>query len=715
MPVRACWGFRWEQVFTEGIMKNEKSTKKSHGKNQPAESIQPLVPVAHSRQTDIIGLAAIVLLGIILYANSFKVPFHFDDKNSIVNNIAIRNLSDINTIWNYNHNRFVAYYSFALNYHFDKINVWGYHLFNLLVHLINACLVWRLTLLLLSTPAMKDQAVVKHKNMLALLIALLFVSHPLATQSVTYIVQRTASLAAMFYLLSLLCYIWARLSEKSNASKLLLFAGSFVAAITAIHTKENAYTLPLVILLCEACFLYRKPVLVTSKNRFYFILTALLVGGLMILLISRSSVVKPLAADAFNNFQVITPLHYLFTQFSVIVKYIGLLLLPLHQNLDYDYPLSTSFFELRTCLSFLLLLALLTAGVLLFKRYRMLSFGIFWFFITLSIESSIIPISDLVVEHRTYLPSYGFFLVLVFGIYSLGWEKYKNGALVLLTLIIGSNAILTYQRNKVWNTELKLWSDVVSKSPNKPRAIASRGDAYKSLKQWPNAIADYSKAIDMQPTYVDAYGNLSTVYMETGQWQNVVNVLSKAINNVPTYADAYYNRAFAYGNLGQNDKAIADYSKTIELDPTYLKAYANRGNLFKNVNKFEEALKDYNKAIELKPDYANMYNNRGLIYMEQKKNAEALMDFNKAIELNPELFLAFQNRGNLLYDEKKYADAISNYSKVIALKPDYAGAYYTRALAAYFSGNKEAACQDMQQAVKLGNKSAVNAVKEICQ
>ena len=194
-------------------MKKEPLKKGAQKKYPPKKGSNLVYQVKKSRYSDLVGLAIIILLGIIIYSNSFDCSFHFDDFRSIVNNTNIKNLSDVRAIWNFSPNRPIAIFSFALNYHFDQFDVRYYHLFNLVVHLINACLAGWLILLIFSSPAIKDQPIAGNKRVLAFLTALLFVSHPLATQSVTYIIQRMASMVAMFYLLSLVLYVKARLSE----------------------------------------------------------------------------------------------------------------------------------------------------------------------------------------------------------------------------------------------------------------------------------------------------------------------------------------------------------------------------------------------------------------------------------------------------------------------------------------------------------------------
>ena len=230
----------------------------------------------------------------------------------------------------------------------------------------------------------------------------------------------------------------------------------------------------------------------------------------------------------------------------------------------------------------------------------MISFGIFWFFLTLSVESGIIPISDLIFEHRTYLPSFGFFLVLSSGVFLLLWDNYRYLAVCIFVMIIGSYSIMAFERNKVWKDDLTLWNDVVLKSPDKARPLTNRGIAYGNLGQWDKAIADYSKAIGINPGYFEAVLNQGYAYANLEQWEKAITDYSRAIEIDAESAFAFSNRGIAYGHLGQYEKAMEDCSKTIEIDPDYLKAYFNRGVIYGNLGKWEKAIADYSRVTELR-------------------------------------------------------------------------------------------------------------------
>ena len=193
-------------------------------------------------------------IGVIMYSNTLNNQFQFDDYLRIYNNTAINNIKNIDSIWNYNNSRFIGYLSFALNYHFHHLNVFGYHVVNLLIHILTSFFVWWLATLILSTPEIRKTKISKHKRILAFGCGLLFLSHPLQTQAVTYIVQRLTSLAALFYLSSLSFYIQARLLQKKI--RYLLFLISAILAVLGIFTKEIVFTYPFSVLLVEIYFFF---------------------------------------------------------------------------------------------------------------------------------------------------------------------------------------------------------------------------------------------------------------------------------------------------------------------------------------------------------------------------------------------------------------------------------------------------------------------------
>jgi len=553
----------------------------------------------------------IICLGIIVYSGTFGGPFHFDDIPSIVNNPAIRNIHDLLGICNFLPRRFILYLSLALNYHFSGLNVYGYHLFNLAVHLGCALLVWWLTGMTFLTPVMKEEKISRYGGVLALFAGLIFVAHPLQTQAVTYVVQRAASMAGFLYLASLCLYVRSRLLRSSTRK--YYYIGAWVAAIAAMFTKETAITLPLMMGLYEFSFFKQKGK-VNWKYPAPFLLALLIIP--VIILFTETG---PVRLQQLYREPGILPTHYLLTQFRVMLTYIRLLFLPLNQNLDYDYPLSKSIFELPVVISLLFLAAIFFGAKRLFLRYRLAAFSICWFFLTLMPESSILPIKDVINEHRLYLPMAGYSLLLIGGGYYLIGKHSMRIMTIVLLMVIAGYSFLTYQRNKVWDSELALWNDTAEKSPHKARPQYNRGHSFDKKNKFALAIADYNKAIELDPDYADAYYNRGLIYVRQNNLVQAVADFTRTIEINANFAGAYNNRGIIFAFHGDLDRAAGDFLKAIAIDPGYAEAYCNLGNIYFDQGHLIRAILNYKKAINIDPADKDAYDNLAIAYTQLKQ------------------------------------------------------------------------------------------------
>lgn len=640
-------------------------------------------------------------------------------------NTKLRALSDLKSLWEYNPTRFIPYLTLALNYHFHELDVKGYHYVNLAIHLINACLVWWLISLIFSSPNLSNHPLTRHGKNIAFIVGLLFVSHPLATQSVTYIVQRLASMAALFYLLSLCLYLKGRLTDTKANIKYMWLAGSVLAGILGFLSKENAYTLPFGIMMAELFFLQsRQPVAFLKDYRLWMLLagTAVMVFGIYAGVSSSSTsgishsgnadpeagifaTIPPSGGTAFT----VTPVNYLLTQFRVIITYLRLLIVPAGQNVDHDVIPSASLFEPETFACFIILATIVLLSLVLYNNNRLVSFGILWFFLTLAVESSIVPIADMIFEHRTYLPSMGFFLVFTTGVYHVLAGKNKQIPIAILMVVILTNSVLAYQRNKIWKNEFTLWNDAVSKSPDKARPYLNRGVAYWSQGQWEKAMADYEKAITLNPKYFSsAYFNMGVAQAKFGAWDKAIENHTRAIDIAPNYTAAYDSRGVAYANKQEWDKALKDFTSAMEISPGYAPAYYNRGSVYSARGQWKEAIADYDKAIELDPNYLDAYCNRSVAFANIKEFDQAIDDCSRSISIDSRYVKAWFNRATTYLNMGKYAEAIRDYTEAIRLAPASASAYYNRGMAYGNIGQFDKALDDYNMVIRIdpGNQNA---------
>ncbi len=379
--------------------------------------------VFNSRKFDLVAFGVIAALILIAYSNTFTASFHFDDTPAIVENASIKRLTWDTFIGVFSSGtRPIVNLSLLLNYAVSGLNVVGWHIFNIGLHIINSIFVYLLILWTLKLPALSERF--GHRaGRIALFGALLFGVHPIQTEAVTYIISRTELIAAFFYLATFLFFI-----KGATTKKFAYYIGAFFTALLAMGSKEWSVTLPAMLLVYDFLFLSSgrmQPVLSRWKAHFIVMLS-------WSWLIYNMSTTKMSGAGfsvvGTNN---ITPWNYLFTSFNVIWTYIRLLFLPINQNLDYEYPMAMTLFEFPTILSFIghVLVVCGTFWLYVKKRWTLIPFGVAWFYITLSPTQSFVPILDKIFEHRVYLPSIGFFIVFVAGFEGVvDWIAQKKAA-----------------------------------------------------------------------------------------------------------------------------------------------------------------------------------------------------------------------------------------------------------------------------------------------
>ena len=614
----------------------------------------------------IFPLFLITVTGIICYRGAFDVPFVFDDTPSIVKNDSIKNLGDLKSIWQGNSTRFLAYLSFAVNFHIHGLDPFGYHMVNLMIHLFTALVLYWFVRLLFLTPELKEHPINNHAEEIALIISLLFVSHPIQTQAVTYIVQRTTSMAAFFYLLSLMLYTKARIGlEKEEHGHIVFYAGSIITALLAMFTKEISITLPINILVLE--FFLFSPSLKKLYKKLSYLLPMILTLPVVPLthILSRKEMVTHIGMAAETG--TISRTDYLLTQINVISDYLGLLFLPINQSIDFDHPVSHNFFELQTIFSSLLLMVLFVLSVLLFKKSRIVSFGIIWFFLTLMVESSLIPIRDVMFEHRLYLPSVGIFLSASVLIVQILKDRRKT-LFVFVFIIISLLSMATVKRNILWQKPILLWHDAVAKENIKARTMNNLGASLLSSGRLGMALSQYDRAVKQFPHDATIHFNRGMAHQLACKPQKALHDYTRSIEIYPAYHRAYFYRGIAYIQLGQDDKALENMNMAARISDKDSDIFYNRSCLYFTKGKYNKALKDADRAIALEKKIPFYYRNRALIYLRLNMSEKALKDLTTAIELDPDYANAYFLRGKIYMKMKKSRQAEYNLKRATMLK-----------------------------------------------
>lgn len=577
-----------------------------------------------------IQIGLILSVGLGLYLHTLHAPFIFDDYPCIVENPAIRSFEffiDFDKVRALNidsdiKNNFalrpVVYLSFALNYAFGGLREFGFHLVNTAIHLFNALLVYALATVTLKQAPLRTSGreALPLNALLPLLIALLFVAHPLQTQAVTYITQRFTSLAVLFYLLALLLYIGAR-TAKTPLARWGCYGFSLLITYLAMKTKAIAFTLPVIMLIYDLLFLGGK-----RRQRiiwlFPFFLAMVIIPGTLIWLVATDGVEDPRwkINQSMNliNFAKVSRWDYLKTQFGVIVIYLRMLFLPVGQNLDHDYRLARSFFEPRIIGSFLLLFSLFAGAIRLALRSfrakersaeRLIAFGIIWFFVTISMSSSIIPITDLLVEYRVYLPSFGFFFALIVAA-AVAVDKgfvprqvFLGGAALTIVLFAGT----TIARNYVYGDEIRMMQDVVAKSPEKLRAHAGLASAYLVRERYEEAIVEFTRVLQNNPNDANMLVSLGFAQLVRGEFDDAIKQLTRAIEVDPDNFYAHGNLGLVYLNKGWQEDAEKELRAALRINPHFGAARNSLAQLYDEQGRIDEAIEQYRELLNSYPDH----------------------------------------------------------------------------------------------------------------
>ncbi len=547
------------------------------------------------KDNPLIGVFLFVLVVIGLYSNTLSAPFHYDDYRYIVTNGALDSGFHMLRLWQRLEpafrKRVVAFFTFALNDALAGETARAYRVVNIILHGITAFLVWVLTVVLFRTPRLAGSALKKYAMPIGLTAGLLFLVHPLQTESVTYISQRFTSLAGFFYCSALISYITARVTEREGAHAAGWYILAFACMGAGLFTKEIVFTLPLAVLMTEVVlFGNREPGRGPNRAEWRRIIAAGLIFISVLTLFVwafHGQLMRPEARR-------VDPV-YFFTQMKVLPAYLRLTFFPVGQNIDHHVVPAASLTEPLVMGGGLFLIMVCAGAAFAIRRMPLVGWGILFFFIAVSLESSLIATDDMMVEHRMYLPLIGLCIATSAGMCRL--FKRPVPFLGVSSLIILALAAFTVQRNTVWQSAESLWSDAIRKAPGKVRPYINRGIAYARQGALDEAREDFERAIDRDPANHRAYMNRGLVFQQKGQSMMALADYEKSIalrpDNNPV---AYNNKGSVLRDLGLRDKARKDFSKAIAQDSRYAEAYYNRGLLFMDEMRYDEALRDFERA-----------------------------------------------------------------------------------------------------------------------
>ncbi|MEW6078994.1 MAG: tetratricopeptide repeat protein [Thermodesulfobacteriota bacterium] len=643
--------------------------------------------------------AILVLIALLVYANISDAPFVFDDRLNITQNTHIRMTavtcdSILDVLNSPVPTRPMANLTLALNYYLHGYDVRGYHAVNLLIHVVTALLMFlvaRQTLRLCgagNTPA-------------PLMAAALWLVNPVHTQSVTYTIQRMNSLAAMFFMMSLFLYIRARTADRTGRGlirRVPLYVFSLAAGLAGLTSKEIVAVLPVILFLYEWYFFQNRDPFWLKRRLRWIGLAAVACLLPAAVLLGTSPVDQILKDYQKHDF---TPVQRLLTEPAVVLYYISLLFFPHPDRLIllYDFPVSASCFKpLTTATAFMGLIALALCGLRLSARHRLLSFSVFWFLITLVIESSVLGLA-IAYEHRTYLPSIFPFIALTALVTAP--SRTRNIAVAILCLLIAVCGLWTWQRNSAWNDAVLLWRDNVAKAPDVAEAGNNLGQALLAAGDTEQAVSSFNTALAKDPSLDSARVNLGVALMRLGRPDQAIDLFRTALENNPLNIQARYNLAGLLKELGRPDDAIAQLRQIIALDPVCVEALLNLGGLLLDRGQEKEALEWLEKAAALNPGDPGISNNLGIALHRLDRMDEAIDILKHGLSQNPDHPGLHNSLGLVLLDRNRYEDASREFQMALAAAPMMPEAHNNLGLAAERQGDIIQAVGHYRQALEL--------------
>ncbi|MDD5686447.1 MAG: tetratricopeptide repeat protein [Elusimicrobia bacterium] len=577
----------------------------------------------------------IVIIGILAFfsfVDTLRNPFVYDDVSRIVENSQIKHLSNIPHIFS---SKYLLYFNEAnyrplgtltlfLNYKLFNLDVYGWRLFNILLHIINSILIYLLIWWIF------------RNNVVSFITAILFAVHPIHTETVNVIVYRTELLACMFFLISFYTYLKAMENTKIRKG---FYAVSLVLFILGLCSKLMVVSLPIVLVLYDYFFLSREKV---RKGLIlcipFFIIIILWVTVIPSLLETSGQVFYGIHYGS----QLGTKVHFriLSSMGKPILRYIWVCFFPLNLVLLYPSHLPGNFPTAGEVLCLFLLFSFVIFAFMIKNQFKEISFSTLYFFITLLPVSQIIPFNIIYAERYLYIPSIGYcMLVAILFDRFLFKKEIKKIAYLFLGLIFCFYLVRTLKRNIDWRDDLVLFEKNLKVYPQSMDAHLFANYRYLQRKNYTEALKHIRIAHEMYPANFYPYFSLGEFRIEIGQYDEAIKVFSDLLKNFPqqtqTYDVFYYDFGKSYAGKGLWDKAIFYYNKCISLNSLAKGAHNEIGNCYYYKTEFSKAIVFYESALSIDPYWIVPYHNLIVVYKRINELEKVAHYIVKAIRVDP--------------------------------------------------------------------------------
>jgi len=661
-------------------------------------------------------LVLVAVIGL-AYGNTFLNAFHFDDIPSILEKPWIRGLDKIPQFLFSFFQRPLVILSFNINYAFSEFSVWSYHLFNIIFHVLATLLVYQLAHRVLDY--LKEFSPQKGFAFFPFYVAMIFALHPLNTQSVTYISSRSSLLVTVFYLGSLILFFkgfkpWKETGRKGWGH----FLGSGICFLLGGFSKETIVTLPAMLFLFHFYFISRETpkAWIATNAKWIFLLAIPLLAFVGYKQLAAGGLLS--ASSAY-----LQPGTWFLTQTSVVpFEYFRKMLFPFNMNIDIDFPILSDWLQSESWLGMVVLGLFIIFWVRISSHSsetdsleagrRCVGFGMAWILLTLLPTSSFIPLLDVAVEHRTYLPVVGFVFMFAGGFgcvrtwckevsprFSFPATKLVNSCAVLILLCFSIGVII---RNGDWKDEVTLWTDAKKKSPNLVRPYNNVGEAYDKLGKYDEAIVEFEGALKIEPNYFFGLNNLGNIYGKQRKLPQAIGYFQRALEQKPDYSPAHYNLARAFHLTGKRQEAAESYRKAIKSNPYFEQAFYNLAFLAMELSLFDEAIQNFKKFLAMQPNHSKAHFGLGNGLMMKGHLDLALAEYRKSAQLDPQFAFPYLNIANIQMQTKNIPAAIENFEKALSINPTMPAVHLSLGMVYHqFHGNKEKALGHLKESLHL--------------
>lgn len=591
-----------------------------------------------------LGIAAITF---ICYHYSLGNQFtNWDDQRFIPQNIFIKSFSAYNLKMMLFHDVTGDYYnpltilSYAVNYHFSGLAPQAYYLTNIIIHILNSCLLFFLTLMLLKAMERNGYDNFRWKEWMALFCALAFAIHPMHVESVSWVAERKDVLYAFFYFAGMMAYI--RFTEVKTKKILWLF-WVFLFFLLSLLSKPMAIVFPFSLWAID--ILLKRDKIVSVKNIILEKIPFLVIGILSAVTTYHSAESSGAVQEhqIFSFFQ-----RFLFASYGFYM-YILKAFVPVAQSSFYPYPQDSAGPSGSLSVLFYLspLIALLVVAIPLYLSYRsgknnfrVVLFGLIFYFFDMIIVSQIISSGpNMMAERYSYVCYFGIFFPVAFLVAKM-LERSKPLAigcwLSAISLYLLLFSVLCYERTLVWHDSETLWTQVIKQYPHRViKAYNNLGNYYFEHRDLEKAYDNYKEAIDLRTEDPQVYCNMGSLMGAKGQYNLSLKYYAAALSLDSNDALSYLDRGITYSAMGKYNLAIKDYRRSARINPNSEILLRNIAYTYLNANQFDSAINYYSRVIHINPANSGYFHYRGVAEYDEGEIQPAMNDFKQNLLIAP--------------------------------------------------------------------------------